>query len=154
DASIEIHGKYLEILKEIKPSLSKVGLLSARLSWEPYGRPLREITNKLRVTLLGPPLDHPFGEQEFRSVIAAMAQDGADAFLVTATAENFPQRRLIIELAEKYRMPAIYPQAEYVKLGGLAAYAVDANEIGTRAAGYVQRLLDGARVADLPYYMP
>jgi putative tryptophan/tyrosine transport system substrate-binding protein len=154
DASIEVHGKYLEILKEFKPDLSKVGLLSARLSWEPYGRPLRDIANKLGVTILGPPLDHPFGEPEFRAVIAAMVQQGAEALLITAAAENFPQRRLILELAEKNRLLAIYPLAEYVKQGGLAAYAVDLGEIGTRAAGYVDKLLQGAKVADLPYYMP
>jgi len=154
DASTEIHGKYLEVLKELKPNLSKVGLLSARLSWEPYGRPLREITNRLGMTILGPPLDHPFGEQEFRAVIEAMVQEGAEALLITAAAENFPQRRVIIELAEKNRLLAIYPYAEYVKQGGLAAYAVDGNDIGSRAAGYVHRLLQGGKVADLPYYMP
>ena len=99
-----------------------------------------------------PPLDHPFGEPEFRRVIAEMVQEGADALLITAAAENFPHRRLIIELAEKNRLAAIYPFAEYAKLGGLAAYAVD-NDIGTRAAGYVHRLLQGAKVSDLPYYM-
>lgn len=154
DASIEIHGKYLEILKEIKPSLSKVGLLSARLSWEPYGRPLREIASRLGVTIIGPPLEHPFGAEEFRGVITAMAQNGAEGLLVTAAAENFPQRRLIIELAEKYRMVAAYPLAEYVQQGGLAAYAVDVSTNGTLAAGYVHKILHGAKVADLPYYMP
>jgi len=154
DPSIEVHGKYLEFLKEIKPSVSKVGLLSARLSWEPYGQPLREIAHTLGVTITGPPLDHPFGEQEFCNVITAMAQDGADALLVTAAAENFPRRRLLIELAEKYQMPAIYPFAEYVKQGGLAAYAVDVVENGTLAAGYVHKILQGAKVSDLPYYMP
>ena len=154
DPSIEVHGKYLEFLKDIKPDLSKVGFLSARLSWEPYGRPLREIAEKLGVTIIGPPLDHPFGEQEFRSVIAAMVQDGADGLLVTAAAENFPQRGLIIALAEKYRIPAIYPFAEYVKQGGLAAYAIDNIENGTLAAGYVHKIIQGAKIADLPYYMP
>jgi putative ABC transport system substrate-binding protein len=109
DPSIEVHGKYIEFLKEIKPSSSKVGLVSARLSWEPYGRPLREVADRLGITIIGPPLDHPFGEQEFRNVITTMVRDGADALLVTAAAENFPQRRVIIELAEKYRLPAIYP---------------------------------------------
>jgi len=88
DASIEIHGKYLEILKEIKPGLSKVGLLSPQLSWEPYGRPLGEITRRLGVAIIDPPLDHPFGETEFRRVVAAMVHEGADALLVTAAAEN------------------------------------------------------------------
>ncbi len=152
DASIEIHGKYVEILKEIRPGLSKIGLLSPRLSWEPYGRPLREISERLGLTILGPPLDHPFGEQEFRGVITAMAQDGADALLVTAAAENLPQRRSITELAEKFRLPAIYPYAEYVKQVGLAAYAVDLSDNGARAAGGVPRGSRKARMVGGPKY--
>ena len=89
DASIEVHGKYLELLKALKPSLSKVGLLSARLSWEPYGRPLRGIAERLGLEIVGPPLDHPFGESEFRRVIGAMVDGGADGLLVTA-AGKFP----------------------------------------------------------------
>ena len=154
DASIEVHGKYLEILKALSPSLSKVGLLSARLSWEPYGRPLQEISKKLGVTILGPSLDSPFDEQEFRRVITAMVEQGADGLLVTQAAENFSQRRVIIELADKYRIPTVYPLAEYVRQGGLVAYAVDLSGLGFLAAGYVDKLLHGAKVADLPYYMP
>jgi putative tryptophan/tyrosine transport system substrate-binding protein len=154
DASLEVHGKYLEFLKQLKPTLSKVGLLSARLSWEPYGRPLRAIAERLGLEIVGPPLEHPFGETEFRRVIAAMVDGGADGLLVTAAAENFPRRGLIVALAEKHQLPAIYPFAEYVKLGGLMGYALDAPEIGVRAAGYVDRLLHGAKPSDLPYYMP
>jgi putative ABC transport system substrate-binding protein len=150
DASIEIHGKYLEILKEIKPNLSKVGLLTAKLSWEPYGRPLGEIAKRMGLEVLGPPLDHPFGEAEFRRVIEEMVQNGADALLVSAAAENFSRRRLIIELAEMNRLAAIYPFAEFTKLGGLAAYAVDLGDIGTRAAGYVHKLLQGAKPGAAP----
>jgi putative tryptophan/tyrosine transport system substrate-binding protein len=51
-------------------------------------------------------------------------------------------------------LPAIYPYAEYVKLGGLIAYAIDIPEIGMRAAGYVDKLLQGAKPGDLPWYMP
>jgi putative tryptophan/tyrosine transport system substrate-binding protein len=83
-----------------------------------------------------------------------MVRDGADALLVTAAAENFPQRRVIIELAEKYRLPAIYPFAEYVQQGALAAYSVDNVENGTLAAGYVHKILLGTKIADLPYNMP
>jgi ABC-type uncharacterized transport system substrate-binding protein len=154
DASIEVHGKYLEFLKQLKPSLSKLGLLSPRLSWEPYGRPLRAIADRLGFEIVGPPLEHPFGESEFRRVVAAMVEGGADGLLVTAAAENFPRRGLIIALPEKYQLPAIYPFAEYVRLRGLLAYAVDIAEIGTRAAGYVDKLLQGAKPSDLPYYMP
>ena len=154
DAGIEIHGKYLEILREVKPDLSRVGLLTARLSWEPYGRPLGEIAKRMGLAILGPPLDHPFDEAEFRRVIAAMVRDGADGLLVSAAAENYPHRRLIVELAEKNRLAAIYPFAAYAKLGGLAAYAVDIGDIGSRAAGYVVKLLQGSKAGELPYYMP
>jgi len=154
DASIEIHGKYLEILKEMNPKLSRVGLLSAKLSWEPYGRPLEEIAKRMGLTIIGPPLDHPFGEAEIRSVIAAMVQDGANGLLVSAAAENHPHARLIVELAEKNRLVAIYPFARYTELGGLAAYAVDLGDIGRRAAGYVHKLLQGTKPGELPYYKP
>jgi putative ABC transport system substrate-binding protein len=154
DPSIEVHGKYLEFLKALKPSLSKVGLLSPRLSWEPYGRPLLGIAERLNLEIVGPPLEHPFGESEFRRVIAAMVAGGADGLLVTAAAENFPRRSLIVALAEKYQLAAIYPLAEYVRSGGLMAYAVNIVDIGTRAAGYVDKLLRGAKPNDLPYYMP
>jgi putative ABC transport system substrate-binding protein len=154
DASIEIHGKYLEFLKEIKPGLSKVGLLAPRLAWEPYGGPLREIANRMGLIILGPPLDNPVGEPEYRRVVETMVEEGVDALLVTAAAENFSYRRFIIELAEKNRLAAIYPFAEYVKLGGLIAYAVDLGDLGTRAAGYVHNILQGVKPGELPYYMP
>jgi len=154
DASIEIHGKYLEILREIKPALTKVGLLTPRLSWEAYGLPLGEVAKRMALTIVGPPVDNPNGPAEYRRVIAAMAQENVDGLLVTAAAENRAQSRLIIELAQANRLAAIYPFASYAKLGGLAAYAVDLAEIGARAAGYVHKILQGAKPNELPYYMP
>lgn len=154
DASIEIHGKYLEILREIKPALSKVGLLTPRLSWEAYGLPLGEVAKRMALAILGPAVDNPNGPAEYRRVIAAMVHENADGLLVTAAAENRAQSRLIIELAQANRLAAIYPFAAYAKLGGLAAYAVDLAEIGTRAAGYVHKILQGATPNELPYYMP
>jgi putative tryptophan/tyrosine transport system substrate-binding protein len=126
DASSEIRGKYLEILKEMKPTLSRVGLLSAKLSWEPYGRPLWEIAKRM----------------------------SADGLIVPTSAKNAPHARLIVELAEKNRLVAIYSTTRYTKLGGLAAYAVDLGDIGSRAAGYIHKLLQGAKPSELPYYMP
>jgi len=76
DASIEIHGKYLEFLKQLKPSLSKMGLLTPRLAWEPYGRALRPIANRLGLEIVGPPLENPFNEFEYRRVMTAMIEGG------------------------------------------------------------------------------
>jgi putative ABC transport system substrate-binding protein len=154
DASIEIHGKYLEYLQKLKPDLSKVGLLAPRLAWDPYGRPLRAIAERLGVEIIGPPLENPLGAAEFRRVIAAMVDTGANGLLATASAEVSAHRALIVALAERYQLPAIYPFADYVKLGGLMAYAVDIADVGTRVAGYVDKLLHGATPGDLPWYMP
>ena len=111
DASIEIHGKYLEYLQKLKPDLSKVGLLAPRLAWEPYGRPLRAIAERLGVEIIGPPLENPLGAAEFRRVIAAMVDTGANGLLATASAEVSAHRALIVALAERYQLPAIYPSA-------------------------------------------
>src|SRR5262245_38934961 len=61
-------------------------------------------------------------------------------------------RRLIVELAEKDRLPAIYPYREYVEAGGLMAYSVDLVELWTRAAGCVVQILNGASAGDIPIY--
>jgi putative ABC transport system substrate-binding protein len=154
DASIEVHGKYLEILRDIKPTLSRVGFLAPRLAWEPYGRPLREAADRMGLTIVGPPLENPITEAEHRRVITEMVQTGVDALLVTAAAENYTHRRFIVRLVEENRLVAIYPFPEFTQVGGLIAYAVDFIEIGTRAAGYVDRILHGTNPGNLPYYMP
>jgi putative ABC transport system substrate-binding protein len=74
--------------------------------------------------------------------------------LVTAASENYASRQVIVELAAQMRLIAIYPFEDYVKLGGLAAYAVDLGDIGVRAAGYVDAILRGAKPGDLPYQLP
>jgi putative tryptophan/tyrosine transport system substrate-binding protein len=154
DASIEIHGKYLEILKELKPGLSKVGLLSPRLSWDSYGPPLQEIADRMDLKILGPAIDNPVDEPEYRRVIAAMVQQGAEGLLVTAASENHNYRSLIVALVEEKSLVAIYPFADFVRLGGLVAYAVDLADVATRAAGYVDKILHGAKPGELPYVMP
>jgi putative tryptophan/tyrosine transport system substrate-binding protein len=154
DASIEIHGKYLEMLKQLRPGLTKVGLLTLRLSWDPYIGPLQAIANRMGLNILGPPVENPVEEPQYRRAVAAMISQGAEGLLVTAGSENFTYRRLIVELAEKNRLAAIYPFVEFARLGGLIAYAVDLADIGMRTAGYVHKVLQGARPSELPYQMP
>jgi putative ABC transport system substrate-binding protein len=154
DASMEIYGKNLEILKEIKPTLTKVGLLNIRILWERVERALRQPAKEINLAILGPPVDSPFNQAEYRRVIAAMVEDGADGLVVSGAAENRAQSRLIVELAEKNRLAAIYPFDIYTQLGGLLAYAVDLGEIGIGAAGYVRKILQGSKPSELPYYMP
>ncbi len=81
-----------------------------------------------------------------------MAQERADALYVGPEAESWVHCRLIVELAEKNRLPTIYPFREYVEAGGLMAYAVDLVDLFTRAAGCIDQILKGTSPGDIPIY--
>src|SRR5262245_49555555 len=81
-----------------------------------------------------------------------MAQERADSLFVGTEPESIVYRRLIVELAEKSRLPAIYPFRDYVEAGGLMAYSVDVVELWTRAVGYIAQILNGASPGDIPIY--
>jgi len=93
------------------------------------------------VLVIGPPLEGTIQEAEYQRVFEAMTQEHADALIVSDQAEHFINRRLIVELAEKQRLPAIYPYRQYVELGGLMAYAIDLVSQYRRAADYIDRIL-------------
>jgi putative tryptophan/tyrosine transport system substrate-binding protein len=153
DAGSEIWGKRLELLKQSIPSVSKVGYLFTRAGWEsPQGAALREGAPRLGISFIGPPLDGPSQEPEHRRVFAAMAQAGANALLVSAESEILANRRLIVQLAEKGRLPAIYPFREYVELGGLMAYAVDFPDLMRHSVGQIDQILKGARPGEIPFH--
>ena len=77
-------------------------------------------------------------------------QKQVNAILTMANRAFFSERKRIVELAAKYRLPAIYPQKEYVDEGGLMSYGADYVDLYRRAAVYVDKILKGAKPADLP----
>jgi putative ABC transport system substrate-binding protein len=154
DAGIETYGKRLEILREMVPSVSRVAFLAPRVYWQQhwFGGQMREAADRLGITLLGPPLEMPVNGPEVQRVMAAMAQQGADAIVVSEVPENVPWRQLIVEEAAKYRLPAIYAERDYVDLGGLMAYAEDYADLFRHAAMQIDQILQGAKPADVPIY--
>jgi putative ABC transport system substrate-binding protein len=82
---------------------------------------------------------------EYRRVFTEIASARSDAIIVHARGELLLHRELIVELAEKSKLPAIYPWREYVETGGLMAYATDFREFGRRMADDVHEILDGAK---------
>jgi putative ABC transport system substrate-binding protein len=150
----EIHGKRLQILKEIAPSASRVALLGMRDSW--LGgqlQALEEASQQLQISLIPMRLEEST-PSEYRRAFTEIAAERSDAIIVHARGELLPYRQLIIELAEKNRLPAIYPSREYVEAGGLVAYATDFSEMGRRMADDVHEILNGANPGDIPIYLP
>jgi putative tryptophan/tyrosine transport system substrate-binding protein len=115
---------------------------------------MQEAARRVQISLIGPPLDYPLDAAEYRRVIAAMAQAGAQALIVFDQPQNYQNQRLIIELAEKGRLPAIFPYRGSVKLGGLMAYAYDDVELIRQETNQIAQILRGASPGDIPFYLP
>jgi putative ABC transport system substrate-binding protein len=156
DAGAQIAGKWLELLHEIAPAASRVGYLASRAVWElpSYTRAIRDAAERMKISLVGPPLDAPFDDAEYRRVFAAMAQQGVDALAVNGQYENLTNRKVIIELADKYRLPAIYWYREFVDAGGLMAYTAIVQDGWRHVADQVDQILKGASPSDIPFWQP
>jgi putative ABC transport system substrate-binding protein len=115
---------------------------------------IREFCRAAGVTPVGPPLDYPVNEAEYRRAFAAFAQDCADAIMPNDGPENWDNRRLIVELAEKQRLPAIYPFREFVEAGGLMSYGSSVADSVRRMVIMVDQILKGAKPADIPIFQP
>jgi putative ABC transport system substrate-binding protein len=81
-------------------------------------------------------------------------EQGVDAVIVSEQAENWKYRGLIIDLAQKARLPAIYPFHAFVEHGGLIAYGIDLPDLGRRAADAVDQILKGSDPSEIPIYQP
>jgi putative tryptophan/tyrosine transport system substrate-binding protein len=86
--------------------------------------------------------------REYRRAFAEIARERPDALIVSDIGDLFPYRQLIVELAEKSRLPAIYGPREFVEAGGLMAYGADPGEFGRRMAEDAHQILNGAKPGD------
>jgi putative ABC transport system substrate-binding protein len=159
DPGLDLYGKRLQILKEAVPGASRVALLVPQAAWDgsvlpAYIEAMRQAAQQAGMTLVGAPVGSPADETEYRRALASLAADRVDALIADAFAENFAQRRLIVDLAAAARLPAIYPDRSVVEIGGLIAYAVDRNDIYRRAAVQVDQILKGAKPGDIPFHQP
>ena len=109
DVGTEQWAKRIQLLQQVVPQATRLGVLESRVVREKWGVFERELDQRMGITRVGPPFDHPVDEGEYRRVFAALAQDGAQGIMITDEEENYVQLKLIVELAEKARLPAIYP---------------------------------------------
>jgi len=157
DTGPEIAGKMLQLLKETVPKISRVATLAtspSRVWFDESGAPVREIaaaSQALRLTLVPIVVRGP---DDFAGAFAAAAHGRAEALFVDAGTLAFVHRRLILEFAAKQRLPAMCAVREFADDGGLMAYGVDLKDLLRRAAAYVDKILKGAKPADLPVEQP
>ena len=149
--SPELGTKRLEILKDAVPKLARVGLL--RSTQRPTG--ISNQFNELRAaaSALKLKLEEINTEPNAKGIEIAFQtakQKQVRAIMTTANRGFFAERKWLVELAVKYRLPAIYFQKEFVDEGGLMSYGVDYDDLHRRAAVYVDKILKGAKPADLP----
>jgi len=149
----EIFGKQLQILKEAIPRASRLAILSnpADPSFALQMREVEATARSLRIRLQHVEAKGP---EEFESAFAAMARERADALLVGGTSTFLAHRTRLAELAVKGRLPTMYSFRENVEAGGLMAYAVNMADFVGRSAVYVDKILKGAKPADLPIEQP
>ncbi len=152
DAGYEIWGKRLQILRETIPTLSRVGYLTVAPWQSAETVAMQEPGRQAGISLLGPALESPVQETEYRRVLGAMSQQRADGLVVGATSVNLTHRRLIVDLVEEARLPTIYPYRAHVEIGGLIAYASPVADLWRRLAGYIDQILKGAKPGEMAIY--
>ena len=153
--SPELNTKRLEILKDAVPKLSRVGLLRPPGTSTITDLQLKElrpaaVTLKLKLEEIKTQPDAKGLESAFQTA----KQKQVGAIMTTGARRFFAERKRVVELAAKYRLPSIYYQKEFVNEGGLMSYGVDYDDIYRRAAVYVDKILRGAKPADLPVQQP
>jgi putative tryptophan/tyrosine transport system substrate-binding protein len=149
----DLYGKRLELLRETMPTLSRVAIV-----WNPRNKDTRADlptietagrTLGLRVDVMGAQ-----DVQEVERAFGLAIRNHAGAVLMVADAFFWGERGQLVTLAARQRLPAMYPEVEFVEVGGLMAYGPNVSDNFRRAAAYVDKILKGAKPGDLPVEQP
>jgi putative tryptophan/tyrosine transport system substrate-binding protein len=148
-----IGAKWLELLKQIAPNVTRAAVLrdSSQGAGNSMFAAIQTAAEPLRVEVNPVSLRDA---TEIERAVAAFARSSNSALIVTATAAAALHRDLIITLAARHKLPAVYPERNYVTAGGLISYGSDRIDQYRQAAGYVDRILKGEKPADLPVQAP
>jgi ABC-type uncharacterized transport system substrate-binding protein len=153
-AEFGMSGKWLELLKEIAPNVKRVGVLqdptSGSSSIAQFAA-IQAVAPSLGVELRSLPLQDA---QQIAGVVTAFARSSDAGLIATRTGVPISHRDLIVDLAARLRLPAVYPLRLFVIAGGLVAYGPDIVDAYRHAASYVHRILKGEKPADLPVQAP
>ena len=146
-----ITGKWLGMLKEIAPQLNRAAFIANPAAYDYFFPAAKQAASALGIDLIPYPVENP---EEVERTIDAIAREPNSGLLFPPDNTNFIYWDLILRLAAKYRLPTVFSEREMVEAGGLMAYYTDRRDQYRLAAGYVDRILRGAKPADLPVQTP
>jgi putative ABC transport system substrate-binding protein len=150
----ELNSKRLEVLKDAVPKLVRVGVLRSleggggSIAFDLQLKELRPAALALKLKL--EEIEMQPDPKGLESAFQTAKQKQVNAIMTIPTRPFFAERKRIVELAGKYRLPAIYPNKEFADDGGLMSYGADYEDLFRKAAHYVDKILKGTKPADLP----
>ncbi len=152
--STELAGKRLQLVRELIPKVTRIGLLAfagESYATAPFIEEIRAAAQQMGITLV---VQRAKEAGELVGAFSAMRQERAQAVFVQVTPFTVEHRTRIVELAVQHRLPALFNVRNFVEVGGLISYGPSLNELWRNAARYVDRIFKGARPADLPVEQP
>jgi ABC-type uncharacterized transport system substrate-binding protein len=148
--------KRLELLKELVPGTSRVAILwdAGNFGERSTHELLKEIEDASRSLGLQVKILNVRNVDELDDAFSMITSERSDALITTTGSLFFQQRRRLVDLAAKHRLPAMYETKEFAEIGGLMAYGPNIPELNRRSADYVDKILKGAKAGDLPIEQP
>jgi putative tryptophan/tyrosine transport system substrate-binding protein len=147
-----ISTKYLQLLKDIAPSVTRVAVLQFEHStWRGDFSAIEKIAGSFAVTPISAVVHN---DADIEQAIIALAQEPNGGLIVPPDTDSTLRRAQIVALAARHGLPAVYSTRSYVAAGGLMSYGADYIDLYSRAASYVDRILKGAKPGDLPVQAP
>jgi putative ABC transport system substrate-binding protein len=153
DTGPSIHGKRIALLREMFPRLSKIGFIALRGAWDgPQGPAVRAAAQAAGVEVMPFLVDFPTTEASYHELIGTIRDGGADAVMLGDSPDVMAKRAVIAARIAAAKLPAIYPLAEFVEVGGLMTYSFDLVELNKRAANDIDAILRGTAPGEIPFY--
>jgi putative ABC transport system substrate-binding protein len=148
-----IVGKWLAMLKEIAPQLVRAALLAnpKTLPFDYFVRSAKATAPSLEIEAVPSPVA---SAADIERTISSFAKIPNSGLVIFASATLSAHQDLVVRLAARHRLPAVYADRDYVTAGGLMSYSTDITDLSGHAASYVDRILNGAKPADLPVQAP
>jgi putative ABC transport system substrate-binding protein len=155
DAGFETYGKRLQLLNETMSNhLTTVRYFagSSTKSLDAVVEELQKYARQAGIDLTATRLNGSADRADYERVFDTIAKDRVDGLIVADNGEHITNRQVIVDLAAKYRLPAIYPWREFVEAGGLLSYGTDLVDVMRRLADVTDQVLRGAKPGDIPIY--